>query len=248
MNEWTHIILDEVHEREDDMDLHKTILYLKEMGSLLTTVGGLQSREDGDLTVMGEILAHLLLDVKLGKLIVLGHIFGILEESIVIASGLNGKSIFTAPFDRRVQAYKNKLFWADRTFSDCFAILLAYQTWDRKKTRGDFNMRSGGGDDREREFCSGSFLQKNQLNEMKMQVEEITKSLKMMDIAPLAIQDPVRWSEERKFIIMNEERKFIIMSQIHRCQAKARWFYNLHSSTLHILRQIFRNISHILRL
>ena len=124
----------------DVLSLQKTILYLKEMGSLLTTVAGQQNREDGDLTVLGEIVAHLPVDVKLGKLIVLGHIFGVLEESIIIALGLNGKTIFTAPFDRRVQAYKNKLFWEDRTFSDCFAILLADRTWDTKKARGFFNM------------------------------------------------------------------------------------------------------------
>eukprot|EP00092_Neocalanus_flemingeri_P009551 GFUD01010280.1.p1 GENE.GFUD01010280.1~~GFUD01010280.1.p1 ORF type:complete len:1519 (+),score=509.70 GFUD01010280.1:91-4647(+) len=185
----------------DVLSLHKTILSLKEMGALLTTVGGLQSREDGDLTVLGEIVAHLPIDVKLGKLIVLGHIFGVLEESIVIASGLNGKSIFTAPFDKRVQAYKNKLFWADRTFSDCFAILLAYQTWDSQKKRGFFNMKAGG-EDRERQFCEASFLQKNQLGEMKMQVEDLTRCLKMMDIEPLQIQDPVQWSEESKFLIL----------------------------------------------
>ena len=68
----------------DVLSLQKTILYLKEMGSLLTTVGGQQNREDGDLTVLGEIVAHLPVDVKLGKLIVLGHIFGVLEESIII--------------------------------------------------------------------------------------------------------------------------------------------------------------------
>ena len=37
---------------------------------------------------------------------------------------------------------------------------------------------------------------------MKMQVDEIIKNLKMMDISPLSIQDPVKWSEERKFIIL----------------------------------------------
>ena len=107
---------------QDVLSLQKTVLCLKEIGALLTTVGGRQNRKDGDLTVLGEIVAHLPVDVKLGKLIVLGHIFGVLEESIIIASGLNGKSIFTAPFDRRVQAYKNKLFWPDRTFSDCISM------------------------------------------------------------------------------------------------------------------------------
>ena len=185
----------------DVLSLHKTILSLKEMGALLTTVEGRQSRDDGDLTVLGEIVARLPVDVKLGKLIVFGHIFGVLEESIVIASGLNGKSIFTAPFDKRVQAYKNKLYWADRTFSDCFAILLAFQTWDKQKRRGLFNMKAGV-EDREKQFCEQSFLQKNVLVEMKMQVEEITKCLGMMDIKPLQIQDPVKWDDETKFLVL----------------------------------------------
>ena len=109
--------------------LQKTVVSLKEMGALLPTVQGRPLWDDGDLTVMGEIIARLPVDVKLGKLIVLGHIFGVLEDSIIIASGLNGKSIFTSPFEKRVQAYKNKLHWADKTFSDCFAILLAYQVF-----------------------------------------------------------------------------------------------------------------------
>merc|ERR1719435_634312 len=126
----------------DVLSLQKTVLCLKEIGALLTTVGGRQNREDGDLTVLGEIVAKLPVDVKLGKLIVLGHIFGVLEDCIIIASGLNGKSIFTSPFEKRVQAYKNKLHWADKTFSDCFAILLAYQSWNDRKQRGEFRDRS----------------------------------------------------------------------------------------------------------
>ena len=188
-------------DQPDVLSLQRTILSLKEMGAILTTVDGQQCREDGDLTVMGEIVAQLPVDVKLGKLIVLGHIFGVLEESIIIASGLNGRSIFTAPFDRRVQAYKNKLFWADRTFSDCFAILLAYQTWDSQKSRGFFNSKAGGLN-REKQFCQASFLQMKQLSEMKLQVDEITRCLKKMGIAPLAIQNPVKWTEDEKFIIL----------------------------------------------
>ena len=45
---------------------------------LRTTVEGRQSRDDGDLTV--EIVARLPVNVKLGKLIVFGHIFGGVRE------------------------------------------------------------------------------------------------------------------------------------------------------------------------
>jgi ATP-dependent RNA helicase TDRD9 len=182
-------------------NIQRTVLDLKDLGALLTTVRGRQCRDDGDLTVLGEIVARLPVDVKLGKLIVFGHIFNVLEEAVIIASGLNGKSIFTSPFDKRVQAYKNKLHWADRTFSDCFAILLAYQTWDGHRRKGTFSGRDGV---REREavWCKESFLQRKQLLEMAEQVKEVTRNLAMMDIEPLQIQDPVCWEPEYKFTIL----------------------------------------------
>ena len=155
--------------------IRRTVLALKEMGALLTTVGGLQCKEDGDLTVLGEVVARLPVDVKLGKLVVLGHIFGVLEESVIIASGLNGKSIFTSPFDQRVQSYKNKLHWADRTHSDCFAILAAYQVWEKKKMKGEFSARDGVRD-REGIWCRQSFLQRKQLLEMKTQVSQLKRN------------------------------------------------------------------------
>ena len=202
----------------DLRSIRRTVLVLKEMGALLTTVGGLQCKEDGDLTVLGEVVARLPVDVKLGKLVVLGHIFGVLEEAVIIASGLNGKSIFTSPFDQRVQSYKNKLHWADRTHSDCFAILAAYQVWERKKMKGEFSGMDGVRD-KEGIWCKQSFLQRKQLLEMKtqvgelknevrlvdeylMQVEEITRNLQLMGIEPLQTQEPISWESEKKFHIL----------------------------------------------
>ena len=57
----------------DVENLQKSIIGLKEIGALLTTVDGIHVRDDGDLTVMGEIMARLPLDVKLGKLVIFGH-------------------------------------------------------------------------------------------------------------------------------------------------------------------------------
>jgi len=173
----------------DLLKLQKTIVGLKEMGALLTTVNNELSYDDGDLTVLGEIIANLPVDVRLGKLIVYGHIFNVLEDAIIIAAGLNGKSMFTAPFEKRIQAYKNKLWWADRTFSDCFAIMLAYKTWDQKHRRGEFQMGNRDeGRRREQSFCNSSFLQMKVLHEMKLQVEEIEKNLAHMDIKSLHLQ------------------------------------------------------------
>ena len=181
-------------------NLLKTILSLKELRALHNTTRGERTREDGDLTVLGEVLARLPVDVKLGKLIVLGHIFGVLEEAVIVAAGLNGKSIFTAPFDKRVQTYKNKLYWADRMFNDCFSILAAFQTWQSKVNKGDFSHRDGY--KAEAKFFEIYFLQKNQMLEMKLLIEEIKSSLKGNNIEPLIANEAVKWDDEVKDLIL----------------------------------------------
>jgi hypothetical protein len=53
-----------------------------------------------------------------------------LEQDETVRTGLNGKSIFSAPFgtpEKEVAAYRNKMGWASGTFSDCLAVLQAYQ-------------------------------------------------------------------------------------------------------------------------
>ena len=182
-------------------NLIKSIFSLKEMRALKTTVKGVVVKDDGDLTVLGDIVARLPLDVRLGKLIVLGHIFGVLDESVVIAAGLNGKSIFTSPFDKRVLTYKNKLYWADGTFNDCFAILQAYQTWLGMENKGCFH-GSQQTRNMEKEFFRTYYLQKNQLVEMKILVDEIRHTLQGLDIESLKHRDCVKWEGETKDFIL----------------------------------------------
>lgn len=45
---------------------------------------GLINPYDGDLTFVGYVMASLPVDVKVAKLFVLGHVFGCLEECLVI--------------------------------------------------------------------------------------------------------------------------------------------------------------------
>lgn len=55
--------------------------------------------------------------------------FGITQDCVIIAAGLNGKSIFSTYVDKRLTSYASKLFWADGTLSDCLAILQAYKVY-----------------------------------------------------------------------------------------------------------------------
>ena len=58
---------------------------------------------DGDLTFVGLVMADIPLDVHLTKLILMGHVFGLLEEAIIIACALNQQSLFVREFDYRKQ-------------------------------------------------------------------------------------------------------------------------------------------------
>lgn len=43
-----------------------------------------ENPHDGELTFLGRVLAQLPVNAQLGKLIVLGHVFGCLDECLVI--------------------------------------------------------------------------------------------------------------------------------------------------------------------
>lgn len=73
-------------------DIHNTILTLKEVGALYTTVNGVYSVQDGDISYMGRVMAALPLDVRLCRLIILGYIFSMLEDAIIIGKTTQNKN------------------------------------------------------------------------------------------------------------------------------------------------------------
>lgn len=50
----------------------------------MVQAGNKESRFDGELTFLGRVLAQLPVDLQLGKMVVLGHVFGCLEECLII--------------------------------------------------------------------------------------------------------------------------------------------------------------------
>ncbi|NXR03423.1 TDRD9 helicase, partial [Sagittarius serpentarius] len=108
-------------------DIERTILQLKELGALTTCVQMEENPHDGELTFLGRVLAQLPVDLRLGKLIVLGHVFGCLEECLIIAAALSLRNFFAVPFKQHVDGYRNKLFFARNSKSDCIAIVNAFK-------------------------------------------------------------------------------------------------------------------------
>lgn len=54
------------------------------IGALLTTCRGEDDSLDGDLTFVGQVMSSMPLDIHITKLILLGHIFDVLEEAIIM--------------------------------------------------------------------------------------------------------------------------------------------------------------------
>ncbi|XP_064368091.1 ATP-dependent RNA helicase TDRD9 [Dromaius novaehollandiae] len=118
-------------------DIERTILQLKELGALTTCVQTEENPHDGELTYLGRILAHLPVDQHLGKLIVLGHVFGCLEECLIIAAALSLRTFFAVPFRQHIDGYRSKLFFSGNSKSDCIALVNAFKAWQICRQKGE---------------------------------------------------------------------------------------------------------------
>ncbi|XP_071463580.1 ATP-dependent RNA helicase TDRD9 isoform X1 [Marmota flaviventris] len=119
-------------------DIERTILLLKEVGAL--AVSGQREDEnphDGELTFLGRVLAQLPVNQQLGKLIVLGHVFGCLDECLIIAAALSLKNFFVMPFRQHLDGYRNKVNFSGSSKSDCLALVEAFKMWQACRQRGE---------------------------------------------------------------------------------------------------------------
>ncbi|XP_035870118.1 LOW QUALITY PROTEIN: ATP-dependent RNA helicase TDRD9 [Phyllostomus discolor] len=119
-------------------DIGRTVLLLKEVGAL--AVSGQREDEnphDGELTFLGRVLAQLPVSQQLGKLVVLGHAFGCLDECLIIAAALSLKNFFAMPFRQHLDGYRSKVFFSGNSKSDCIALVEAFRTWQACRQQGE---------------------------------------------------------------------------------------------------------------
>nr|XP_032521208.1 probable ATP-dependent RNA helicase spindle-E [Danaus plexippus plexippus] len=157
----------------DMSNIHRTILVLKEVGALKKTMDGEWCVSDGDITHLGRIMAKLPLDVRVSKLILLGYIYGCLEEAVVMAAGLSVKNVFSSPFRERLNAYNSKLTWADGSTSDCIALLNVYKVWNHLRQQKYFKQQGTN----EVQWARRFYVQVRALRELDDMVKEIRARL-----------------------------------------------------------------------
>ncbi|XP_075699987.1 ATP-dependent RNA helicase TDRD9 isoform X2 [Rhinoderma darwinii] len=153
-------------------DIERTIFLLKEVGALAVSVKAEENPYDGELTFLGRVLAQLPVDLQLGKLIVLGHVFGCLDECLIIAAALSLRNFFAMPFRQHLDGYRSKLSYAGHSRSDCIALVDAFRYWQGCKERGDLRLPKD-----ELEWGKSNYFQIKRIREVAALYDELKKRI-----------------------------------------------------------------------
>ncbi|XP_055626339.1 probable ATP-dependent RNA helicase spindle-E [Toxorhynchites rutilus septentrionalis] len=188
-----HSILALAMNPPDLSDIRNTVLQLKELGALLKMVKGKYEQLDGDLTYLGRVVSKLPIDLRMAKLIVLGYIFSVMDDAIIIAAGMNMKNIFRN--QSTVKGYSQKMYWADGSGSDGIAILNAYIAWrSRKEQTGD------GGD--MLNWCRRMSLDQKSLQDMAELIRDLKDRLNRVGMKEVSGANRVSWTTREKTVIL----------------------------------------------
>ncbi|XP_004703673.1 ATP-dependent RNA helicase DHX29 [Echinops telfairi] len=153
--------------------------------NLLRKIGACELNEP-KLTPLGQHLAALPVNVKIGKMLIFGAIFGCLEPVATLAAVMTEKSPFTTPMGRKDEAdlAKSALAIAD---SDHLTIYNAYLGW--KKARQEGGYRS------EMAYCRRNFLNRTSLLTLEDVKHELIKLVKAAGFS--SSTTPSSWEENR---------------------------------------------------
>jgi len=132
-----------------------TVMAVENAIRMLQRMGALDGEE---LTALGQQLAMIPADLRCGKLMVYGAIFGCLDESITIAAILSTKSPFFAPPEKRDQAREARMRF-NQGDGDLLTDLRAYQQWSTMLDQGTPQRQV-------RNFCDDNFLSYQTLSDI----------------------------------------------------------------------------------
>ncbi|KYN06454.1 putative ATP-dependent RNA helicase spindle-E [Cyphomyrmex costatus] len=178
-------------------NLANTILSLKEIGALVDEGDSFQMF-DGNLTDLGRIMAILPLDIRISKLIMLGHIFGVLRDAIILGASMAVKDIFSLEqCHPSVSSYTTRKKWAYGSNSDSIATLNVYKMWQNEKANRRLNSYQ-----MEKQWAQRNGFQIKALRELDALVNEITIRLLKFGIKESIGVNKVIWSDaDRDFVL-----------------------------------------------
>ncbi|KAK6516447.1 hypothetical protein TWF506_006354 [Arthrobotrys conoides] len=140
-----------------------------------------------DLTPLGRHLAQLPLDVYLGKLLLLGSLYGCVDVCVTIAAILSSKSPWVQPFGKREQAEATRLTWKTGD-SDLLTTYSAYSGWRRAVETKGVN---------EFEFCNKNYLSFRNLSAIEEMKTQLFVALADSGIMRLEPEERIRLNRAR---------------------------------------------------
>ncbi|KAF2838029.1 ATP-dependent RNA helicase-like protein A [Patellaria atrata CBS 101060] len=141
---------------------------------ILTSMGAI----DGDqLTGLGHHLAMIPADLRCGKLLIYGAIFGSLEACLTIAAILTVRSPFLSPQGKRDAANAVRTSFS-KGQGDLIADLRAYEQWSDLRSKGSFRCEL-------RQWCDENFLSPQTLQDISSNRSQYLSSLKDAAFLPL---------------------------------------------------------------
>lgn len=178
-------------------DIERTVLQLKQIGAL-SVQSNSQRQFDGDLTFLGRVLAQLPVDLQLGKLIVLGHVFGCLEECLIIAASLSLKSFFAMPSLQQLAGYRSKLSFAQNVPSDFIAYVNAFKAWYTSRAKGELRHPKD-----ELEWGKENCIQIKRIREVAELFEDLKKRVSRFNMHISSSSNPTDYTSlhKQRFIL-----------------------------------------------
>uniref|UniRef100_A0A671RAQ9 ATP-dependent RNA helicase TDRD9 n=1 Tax=Sinocyclocheilus anshuiensis TaxID=1608454 RepID=A0A671RAQ9_9TELE len=178
-------------------DIERTVLQLKQIGAL-SVQSNSQRQFDGELTFLGRVLAHLPVDLQLGKLIVFGHVFGCLEECLIIAASLSLKSFFAMPSLQQLAGYRSKLSFAQNLPSDLIAFVNAFKAWYTSRAKGELRHPKD-----ELEWGKENCIQIKRIREVAELFEDLKKRVSRFNMHISSSSNPTDYTSlhKQRFIL-----------------------------------------------
>lgn len=130
--------------------------------------------EASQRTPLGEHVSHLPVDVRIGKLLIMSTIFGVVDPIVTIAAALTEKSPFVSPFEHRQEASRIHREAFGTEYSDFLAVFRAFEKW--KSTPPSQRARFCG-----EHFLNGTVL--SAIDKAKHKYITLLKDLKFLSAA-----------------------------------------------------------------
>ncbi|GAB7339314.1 hypothetical protein MBLNU457_5963t1 [Dothideomycetes sp. NU457] len=140
---------------------------------LLTRMGALDANE---LTALGRHLAMIPADLRCGKLLVYGAIFGCLDACLTIAGILSGRSPFVSPQNKREEAKAARAVFSDGN-GDLMCDLQAYEQWAARRAEREPTSMT-------RRWCDENFLSHQTLQDISTNRTQYLSSLQEIGLVP----------------------------------------------------------------